>query len=284
MSAGPPSTMSAFIPCVGAPFLARAVPRSLTSARARLPRSPPRRARLAPVCATPAEDADADASTDAAAAAPTGEVPFEIRGFSLANLGLFLGIAITAYSFSSYFGSNGTSSASSLGFVYGVPILLIGCALKYAELQPIAVTSTPDARAAREEKATEVQRKIYSDITRHRYGDEAHLQAALAALGLIPRGEPCPELRSGEESVTKDGEYCIRLTFYSVATPWKEWSGKIDKYERFFGPGVVADVEKVDSEKRLVALSLRTGERAPEAPEAPGSKAQAQAETPAGER
>lgn len=116
--------------------------------------------------------------------------------------------------------------------------------------------SSPQARAAREERATEVQKKIYSDITRHRYGDEAHLQPALAALGLIPRGEPCPELVEGEESVGDDGEYRMKLIFYSVATPWKEWTGKIDKYERFFGPDVRAEVEKIDSEKRLVALTL----------------------------
>lgn len=114
------------------------------------------------------------------------------------------------------------------------------------------------AREIREKRATDTQKKIYSDITRHRYGDEAHLSAALAALGLVPRGEACPELVRGEEKVV-DGEYELKLVFYSVATPWAEWQGKTDKFERFFGPGVSAEVEKVDSEKRLVALKLRSG-------------------------
>lgn len=188
------------------------------------------------------------------------EVPFEIRGFSLANVFLAAGGLITIFSFSSYFNSNGTASATSLGFVYGVPILLVGCALKYAELQPIQVKSFEGALEARKTKATETQKKIYSDITRHRYGDEAHLSAAMAALGLVPRGEPCPELLEGEERAV-NGEYQLKLIFYSVATPWKEWQGKTDKYERFFGPGVLAEVEKVDAEKRLVALKLTTGTR-----------------------
>lgn len=188
------------------------------------------------------------------------EVPFEIRGFSLANVFLGAGALITIYSFSSYFNSNGTASATSLGFVYGVPILLVGCALKYAELEPIRIKSFDGAKEAREAKATETQKKIYSDITRHRYGDEAHLSAAMAALGLQPRGEPCPELLEGEERAV-NGEYQLRLLFYSVATPWKVWQGKTEKYERFFGPGVIAEVEKVDTEKRLVALTLTTGVR-----------------------
>lgn len=182
------------------------------------------------------------------------DVPFEIRGFSLANLFLLAGATVTVVSFSSYFGSNATASATSLGFVYGVPILLIGCALKYAELQPVPLRSTPDGRALRS-TGTEIQQKIVSDITRHRYGDEAHLSAALSSLGLIPRGAACPELISASES-SRDGKYCLTLQFYSVETPWKTWEGKIDRYERFFGPGIKAEVEKLDGEKRLVALKL----------------------------
>lgn len=217
-----------------------------TVSRRRVCPSPPRRPRLPPTCAASPPDPSQ----------PAREVPFEIRGFSLANLGLLLGTSITVYSFSTYFASNGTASATSLGFVYGVPILLIGCALKYAELKPIPVSSNPSAQLARGERATDVQRKIYSDITRHRYGDEAHLAAVLAALGLVPRGEACPELLEGEESVGEKGEYRLKLTFYSVATPWKEWQGKIERYEQFFGPGVKVEVEKIDAEKRLVALTL----------------------------
>lgn len=115
---------------------------------------------------------------------------------------------------------------------------------------------TPQSKSARETSATETQKKVYSDITRHRYGDEAHLSAALSSLGLVPRGEPCPELLEGGESVGPAGEYCLRLLFRSVATPWSVWQGKKERYELFFGPGVTVEVEKVDSEKRLVAMTI----------------------------
>jgi hypothetical protein len=187
--------------------------------------------------------------------APVREVPFEIRGFSLANVGLGLGLVITLVSLSSYLSSSGTASATSLGFVYGVPILLIGCALKYAELQPVPLASSPDARALRESAATDIQKKIVSDVTRHRYGDEAHLSAAMSALGLVPKGAACPALLSAAER-DRDGKYVLALEFYSVETPYKHWEERVQRMERFFGPDVTVEIEKLDGEKRLVELRL----------------------------
>ncbi|KAA8492769.1 Thylakoid membrane protein [Porphyridium purpureum] len=183
------------------------------------------------------------------------EVPFEIRGFSLANFGTALGIVVTGYSFFSYFTSSGTASGSSLGFVYGVPILLIGLALKYAELKPVPVQSTPEAAAVFEEKATEIQKKIKKDVTRHRYGDEAHMDTALKALGLIPRGAACPELVGLSESVD-GGQYKLGLEFFSKETPYALWEEKVEKCERFFGPNIKCEVSKLDEAKRLVRLDL----------------------------
>lgn len=183
--------------------------------------------------------------------------PFEIRGFSLANLFLLAGVAVTVSSFSSYISSAGTASATSLGFVYGVPILLIGCALKYAELQPIKVESDEAARNARQTVATSTQQQVYKDITRHRYGDEAHLSSTMSSLGLIPRGEACPVLQFGSERAV-EGEYELDLVFYSVATPYSSWEERIDRFESFFGPNVKVRVRKVDADKRLVGLTIRS--------------------------
>lgn len=190
----------------------------------------------------------------------TRKPPFEIRGFSLANVFLSLGGIITITSFSSYLSSSGTSSATSIGFVYGVPVLLIGCALKYAELQPIPVDTDEKAKIARLEKGTATQQQIQKDITRHRYGDEAHLSDALSSLELIPRGEPCPILERGVEREV-DGEYEIELIFYSVATPYRTWEERIERCERFFGPDVKVSVRKVDAEKRLVGLAIRSAKQ-----------------------
>lgn len=237
--------------------------------RTRTPFSVTTPVRRRPRCAV----SDSGSSTSTDAAAPTSasspsppsikapaQVPFEIRGFSLANVFLLAGIAVTVVSFTSYFSSNGTASATSLGFVYGVPILLVGCALKYAELKPIPLRTDASARALRDSASTETLRKVISDVTRHRYGDEAHLSAALSALGLVVKGQPCPKLVGVAESKTEQGKYCLALDFVSNYVPYKAWEERIAKYESFFGPNISAETKKLDADKRLVQLRLTATE------------------------
>lgn len=103
----------------------------------------------------------------------SGEAPFEIRGFSLANAAAAAGVAITAASFFEYFSSGGSGGLSGIGFVYGIPIALIGLALKYAELSPAPLQTTPEAEALFEEKATDVRGSTgltvrYSEAPEHK--------------------------------------------------------------------------------------------------------------------
>mmetsp|Transcript_50306 Transcript_50306/g.123671 ORF Transcript_50306/g.123671 Transcript_50306/m.123671 type:complete len:258 (-) Transcript_50306:104-877(-) len=192
------------------------------------------------------------------------DVPFELRGFSLGNLGVLVGGALTVYSFYSYFASSGTASATSLGFVYGIPILLIGLALKYAELKPVpvlcAMENEAEADALREAKATEVQKKIIRDVTRHRYGDEQHMDSSLKSLGLIVRanGGTCPEMLRVVESLEPGGQYGLSMIFYSKDTPYKLWEESREKAERFFGPGLACYIRKVDEANRIVEMKLVT--------------------------
>ncbi|KAJ8905274.1 hypothetical protein NDN08_001781 [Rhodosorus marinus] len=183
------------------------------------------------------------------------QVPFEIRGFSLADIAMTLGFGLTTVSFYEYFSSSGVASASSLGFVYGIPALLVGFALKYAELKPVPVVSVGNAKELRDSKATPVQQKIISDVTRHRYGDEQHMDTALKALGLIPRGAPCPELLELREAII-DGNYALTMKFFSKATPYETWEEQVDKCTRFFGPNIIASLEKTNAKKREVELTL----------------------------
>lgn len=64
----------------------------------------------------------------------SGEAPFEIRGFSLANAAAISGTAITAASFYEYF-SSGSGGLSGIGFVYGIPVMLVGLALKVSSFR-----------------------------------------------------------------------------------------------------------------------------------------------------
>lgn len=121
-----------------------------------------------------------------AAALPTNDVPFELRGFSLATVALGLGGLITVGSLAEvrhtlhikghgnrtgtfwpwcihrvfglfcmhsihfsplqhthpyiqYLTTSGSEGLSGVGFVYGIPILLIGLSLQYAQLNPVPV-------------------------------------------------------------------------------------------------------------------------------------------------
>ena len=57
-----------------------------------------------------------------------GELGIEIRGFSLAKAVLGVGLFLTVSSFADFFlnDGGGQTGLSSLGFIYGIPVTLIG--------------------------------------------------------------------------------------------------------------------------------------------------------------
>lgn len=191
-----------------------------------------------------------------------GEPPFEIRGFSLGNFIIFAGVAITVLSFSEYLSDGGSEglNVSGLGFVYGIPVFLGGAALKYAEIKPVACITTPAGEAIFEGKKTEIIEKIKQDVTRHRYGDEAHLDTTVRKLGLVVPGKSYPQLRELRQE-EEDGELVFTMVWQSLDTPYKMWADEKRrlKYETFFGPDVGAEVVKIDAEQRLVGIKLTTG-------------------------
>jgi Protein of unknown function (DUF2854) len=191
-----------------------------------------------------------------------GEPPFEIRGFSLGNLVIGAGLLITIASFAEYLSESGGDSlnVSGLGFVYGIPVFLAGAALKYAEIPPVPCYSTPAGDAAFETKKTATIEKIKQDVTRHRYGDEAHLDTTVKKLGLVIPGKDYPQLQELRQEASADGELVFTMIWQSIDTPYKLWADerRIKKYETFFGPGVTAEVVKIDAEQRLVGIKLTT--------------------------
>ena len=191
-----------------------------------------------------------------------GEPPFEIRGFSLGNLVIVAGLVITILSFAEYLNESGGEglNVSGLGFVYGIPVFLAGAALKYAEIEPVPCFSTPEGAKVFETKATETIQKIKQDVTRHRYGDEAHLDTTVKKLGLVVPGKAYPQLQELREEEV-DGELAFTMVWQSIDTPYKMWADerRVKKYETFFGPGVNAEVVKIDAEQRLVGIRLTTG-------------------------
>ena len=193
-----------------------------------------------------------------------GEPPFEIRGFSLGNLVVTAGVLVTALSFAEYLGTSGGDgpTLSGLGFVYGIPIFLAGAALKYAEIEPVPCITSPGAEAVFDKKATEIISKIKQDVTRHRYGDEAHLDTTVKKLGLVVPGKAYPQLIELREEIAENGEdLAFTMVWQSLDTPYKMWADekRRKRYETFFGPGVGAEVVKIDAEQRMVGIRLTTG-------------------------
>lgn len=183
------------------------------------------------------------------------EVPFEIR-FSIGNAITVSGFVLLSYTLISYLLSNGQADLlQTLGFVYAIPALVGGLALKYAELPPVPVESTAQADSVREEKGTKIQKKIFSDATRFTYGD-AHMEEPLKALKLAPRGMGPPILKSIRQGVSETGGYELGLTFFAPNTPYRVWKDRAPRYARFFGPNVRAQLRKVNVAERLVELSL----------------------------
>merc|ERR1719171_403265 len=76
-------------------------------------------------------------------------VPFELRGFSLPLVVFSVGVALTASSLAGFFlnDGDGDGALSSLGFVYGIPVFLIGLSLWYAEIPPVVVETDAAAEA-----------------------------------------------------------------------------------------------------------------------------------------
>merc|ERR1712127_8173 len=97
--------------------------------------------------------------------------------------------------------------------------------------------------------------------TRHRYGDEAHLDTTVKKLGLVVPGKDYPQLRELRQEQDENGELAFTMVWQSMDTPFKMWAEekRRQKYETFFGPDVGAEVVKIDAEQRLVGIKLTTG-------------------------
>ncbi len=136
------------------------------------------------------------------------------RRISLGSLGLTIGGILTIIGFVAYGADNATLNL--VGFFYGIPLLLGGLALKANELKPVPFSqpTTPKVLELRQQQATTTQSKILEDITRYRYGQDAHLDSTMTALGLSPTDEERPEITSVRE-IDKDGAYALILEFDS---------------------------------------------------------------------
>jgi Protein of unknown function (DUF2854) len=140
-----------------------------------------------------------------------------------------------------------------IGFFYGIPLLLGGLALKSAELEPVPFTVVTPANLIklRDQQATPTLNQIRKDVTRFRYGQEAHLDVALEKLGLAPSDEDRPILK-GLQEVEIGGDYALILEFYSPFMTLDVWTEKQAKITKFFGPGIKTTIEPGDEVEEVI--------------------------------
>ena len=176
-----------------------------------------------------------------------------LRKISLASVGLVVGSLLTMVGFIAYATDNATLNLA--GFFYGIPILLGGLALKAAELKPIPFTQpTPDdILALREKQATATQNQLRKDVTRYRYGQEAHLDESLERVGLSPTDEERPVLKGIRETKINEA-YTLILEFDSPLISFDIWKDKQEKIAKFFGPGIKAEISQPEENKIELAL------------------------------
>ncbi|MDJ1181170.1 DUF2854 domain-containing protein [Roseofilum sp. BLCC_M91] len=186
-----------------------------------------------------------------------------LRKISLGTVGLYVGGLLTVGGFVAYFTNHPTLNLA--GFFYGIPLLLGGLALKASELKPVPVTQEPSAQvlALRDQQGTSTQLQVWKDVTRYRYGQEAHLDESLKSLGLSPTDEERP-LLIGIREIAVDDHYALVLEFESPFVSLDAWQQKQEKIERFFGPGLRVEVTPQEGEEDCFDVFLiAVGEPAP---------------------
>ncbi len=183
------------------------------------------------------------------------------RQLPLALLGLTVGGILTIVGIVAYITGNATLNLA--GLFYGVPILLGGLALKAAELKPIPLSqpTSPEILNLREQQATPTQNQIRQDVTRYRYGQQAHLDESLARLGLSPTDEERPNLIGLRETAIAD-DYALILEFASPFISLGKWQETQEKIAKFFGPGIRVEITQSAEDRidvALITLSEGTG-------------------------
>ena len=176
-----------------------------------------------------------------------------LRQIPLGAVGLVVGGILSIMGFIAYATDNATLNL--IGFFYGIPVLLGGLALTASELKPVPFTqvTSPEVLTLREQQATETQNQIRKDVTRYRYGQEAHLDSALEYLGLRPTDEERPVL-AGIHEESHQNAYTLVLEFESPLISFEGWQEKRDKMERFFGPGLRVELTQLEENQVAVAL------------------------------
>ena len=133
-------------------------------------------------------------------------------------------------------------------FFYGVPILLIGLALKTSEVAPVKLINKEVFQADKFNRPKELT-ELVKDVTKWRYGIQAHLESSLEVLKLWNEENP-PKLLELEE-ISKHDRNGLRMHFEINGIPPEDWLKKKDRINRFFAKGLESEFIFDDNKKEL---------------------------------
>tara|TARA_Y100001968_G_C19285852_1_gene681617 strand:- start:164 stop:718 length:555 start_codon:yes stop_codon:yes gene_type:complete len=158
------------------------------------------------------------------------------KHFSPANLITVTGAVLTVIGGFAYVTEAVNLSVPTL--FYGFPIFLGGLALKTTELPPAKkIISINEHSKANEDLPAELE-KLIKDVTRWRYGQNAHLESSLKVLQLWDNENP-PQLLEIEK-MEKNGDYAVRMRFEIAGVTINRWEEKKERLGRFFANGLEA--------------------------------------------
>ena len=166
--------------------------------------------------------------------------------YSPANLIIITGGSLSFIGMTAYFTDSVNLSVPT--FFYGVPIFLIGLALKTTEIPPVRLVNKDKFFSNKFNRPEELT-NLVKDVTKWRYGIQAHLESSLEALNLWNFDNP-PQLVELEE-ITKDEKNGLRMHFEINAVPKEDWIKKKDRIERFFAKGLESEFIFDDNKTKL---------------------------------
>ena len=166
--------------------------------------------------------------------------------FSPANIIIVIGGVLTFVGMTAYFTDSVNLSVPT--FFYGVPIFLIGLALKTSELPPVELFDINNFNNNKFNRPKELT-SLVKDVTTWRYGITAHLESSLKTLNLWNDNNP-PQLKEIEE-IKKEDRNGLRMHFEINDVPFEKWIEKQERLNRFFAKGLESEFILDDNKKEF---------------------------------
>ncbi len=174
--------------------------------------------------------------------------------FSPASLVSLVGAILAVVGLVSYF--NDATNLSVPTFFYGVPILLIGLAMKNSELGPTKSLVSPSELNRLNQNGPKELSNLIGDVTRFRYGQRVHLESSLQALKLWDEKNPPKLLEIALLEIEEN--FGVRMKFEAKGVPLEKWEKEQERLGRFFAKNLIANINSNTPEEITLELRPKT--------------------------